>query len=85
MSSELAIAETSSVFLVLVGCIVDDTDSVSLRAETISSETVFRLKVARGDLGEVIGKQGRNARALRTLLHATNIKHGLQFSLDIDE
>ena len=85
MDSSLAISEAESVFLILVRCIVDAPESVSLNTETVGSETVFHLQVAKTDLGKVIGKQGRSARALRTLLHATSVKHGLQYSLDIDD
>ena len=47
--------------------------------------TVFELRVAQGDLGKVIGKQGRTARSIRTLLGAVGTKMNRRFSLEILE
>ena len=47
--------------------------------------TVFELRVAQGDLGKVIGKQGRTARSIRTLLGAVGTKLNRRFSLEILE
>jgi uncharacterized protein len=47
--------------------------------------TVFELRVAQGDLGKVIGKQGRTARCIRTLLGAVSTKLNRRFSLEILE
>ena len=47
--------------------------------------TVFELRVADGDLGKVIGKQGRTARCIRTLLGAVGTKLNRRFSLEILE
>ncbi len=47
--------------------------------------TVIRLRVAHQDIGKVIGKQGRTARSLRTILGAASMKLHHRFSLDIVE
>ena len=47
--------------------------------------TTVRLKVAPADLGRVIGKQGRTARAMRTLLHATAARSKRRAVLEILE
>ena len=47
--------------------------------------TVFELRVAEGDLGKVIGKQGRTARSIRTLLGAVGTKLNRRYSLEILE
>jgi predicted RNA-binding protein YlqC (UPF0109 family) len=47
--------------------------------------TTLKLRVAPGDLGRVIGKQGRTARAIRTLLHATAAKAKRRVVLEILE
>jgi predicted RNA-binding protein YlqC (UPF0109 family) len=47
--------------------------------------TVLELKVAADDLGKVIGKQGRTARALRTLLGAAGMKLHKRYTLEILE
>ena len=47
--------------------------------------TVFELRVAQGDLGKVIGKQGRTARSIRTLLGAVGTKLNRRFNLEIRE
>jgi predicted RNA-binding protein YlqC (UPF0109 family) len=48
-------------------------------------ETVLELTVAESDLGKVIGKSGRTARALRTLLGAAGIKAHKRYTLEILE
>jgi len=48
-------------------------------------DAVYRLKVARDDLGKVIGKKGRTAKAFRTLLSAAGAKQNLRVTLEILE
>ncbi len=50
--------------------IVDDPDSVSVTEDTTESGTVLTLKVAEADMGMIIGKHGKIARALRTVTKA---------------
>jgi hypothetical protein len=47
--------------------------------------TIFELRVAANDLGKVIGKQGKTARAMRTILSASGTKIGKRASLEILE
>ena len=70
----------------LAHALVDDKDAVSveLRADT-GGVTGILLRVAPADLGKVIGKQGRTARSLRTILQAASMKHDQRYSLDIEE
>ncbi len=65
--------------------LVDAPDQVVIDAIEEDGETVFELKVAEGDLGKVIGKQGRTARAMRTVLNAAGIKLHKRYSLEIVE
>ena len=65
--------------------LVDAPDQVSVNAVDEDGETVLELTVAESDLGKVIGKSGRTARALRTLLTATGIKAHKRYSLEILE
>lgn len=65
--------------------LVDQPDQVHVEAVEDSTTTTLRLRVAPGDLGRVIGKQGRTARAIRTLLHATAAKAKRRVVLEILE
>ncbi len=65
--------------------LVDDPDQVSVVAAPENEGTVLLLRVAPGDLGKVIGKQGRTARSLRTLLTAVGTKLNRRFTLEILE
>jgi hypothetical protein len=47
--------------------------------------TVLELKVAPGDLGKIIGKQGRTARSIRTILGAASMKLNRRYTLEILE
>jgi predicted RNA-binding protein YlqC (UPF0109 family) len=65
--------------------LVDSPDEVTVREIDGEATTVLELKVAPGDLGKVIGKQGRTARAMRTLLRAAGMKLKKRFVLEILE
>jgi uncharacterized protein len=65
--------------------LVDTPDEVTVREIDGDQTTVLELKVAPGDLGKVIGKQGRTARAMRTLLRAAGMKLKKRFVLEIVE
>jgi len=65
--------------------LVDDQDSVSVEAIEDGECTAIRLRVAASDVGKVIGKQGRTARSMRTILSAASMKLKHRFSLDIVE
>jgi uncharacterized protein len=65
--------------------LVDHPDQVSVETVDDPTTTTVRLKVAPADLGRVIGKQGRTARAIRTLLHATAARSKRRAMLEILE
>jgi hypothetical protein len=62
---------------------VDHPDEVYTSTYDRSDSTVIELEVAQEDLGKVIGRQGRTARAIRTLLSAAGQKSRRRYSLDI--
>jgi predicted RNA-binding protein YlqC (UPF0109 family) len=65
--------------------LVDSPDQVKVTEVEGEQTTVLELKVAQSDLGKVIGKQGRTARAIRTLLGAAGMKLRKRFVLEILE
>lgn len=65
--------------------LVDEPNAVSVEAVQRAENTVFRLRVAPTDVGKVIGKQGRTARSMRTILGAVSMKHHHRYTLDILE
>jgi predicted RNA-binding protein YlqC (UPF0109 family) len=69
----------------LAKALVDDPDAVHVEVIPEAASTVLRLRVASTDIGKVIGKQGRTARSIRTILSAASMKMQHRFSLDIVE
>jgi len=69
----------------IVQALVDIPDAVSVEVIEDRESTVLRVRVAPQDIGKVIGKQGRTARSLRTILGAASMKLHHRFSLDILE
>ena len=63
--------------------LVDDPPAVSVNETEGEKGMVLQLKVADGDIGKVIGKYGRIAKAMRTVLSASAVKDGQRYSLDI--
>jgi predicted RNA-binding protein YlqC (UPF0109 family) len=65
--------------------LVDNPDQVHVRAIEGEQVTVFELRVQKSDLGQVIGRQGRTAQAIRTILGAVGMKLRKRFTLEILE
>ncbi|MFQ5927653.1 MAG: KH domain-containing protein [Terriglobia bacterium] len=65
--------------------LVDNPNEVKVRAIEGEQVTVLELRVAQSDLGKVIGKQGRTARSIRTILGAAGTKLRKRFTLEILE
>ena len=65
--------------------LVDSPEQVSVSEITGNQTSVLELKVAKEDLGKVIGKQGRTARAMRTILSAASAKIKKRTVLEIIE
>lgn len=66
--------------------LVDEPEKVSVNLVQGDGESaVLELRVAPGDLGKVIGKQGRTARSMRTILGAAGMKLQKRFTLEILE
>ncbi len=62
---------------------VNDSDAVVVREIEGVSATIYELSVAPDDMGRVIGKQGRVANAMRTLLRVAAVKDGKRVTLEI--
>jgi uncharacterized protein len=65
--------------------LVDNSEQVVVRAVEGEQVTVLELRVHPSDLGKVIGKQGRTARSIRTILNAAGMKLKKRFTLEILE
>lgn len=65
--------------------LVDDPGAVEVETVVRDENTVLRLRVAPQDVGKVIGKQGRTARSVRTILGAVSMKLRHRYTLDILE
>ena len=84
MSSEAA-GDARALIEQVTKAIVDVPDQVTVDAFEEGGENILELQVAESDLGKVIGKSGRTARALRTLLSAANLKQHKNYTLEILE
>ena len=65
--------------------LVDEPEKVSVQAVDGEQVTVLELRVSPDDLGKVIGKQGRTARSIRTILGAAGMKLHKRYTLEILE
>ncbi len=72
-----------AVLEVVVRALVDKPDAVRVTESERRGTTVLELTTAPGDMGKLIGRQGRTAAALRTLVAVTAEKHGKRVQLDI--
>jgi predicted RNA-binding protein YlqC (UPF0109 family) len=80
-----AVVEMISLLQTIARALVDDTTAVKVEAIPSPDSHVLRLHVSPQDIGKLIGKQGRTARSLRTILSAASMKLQSRFALDIVE
>lgn len=66
--------------------LVEEPDQVSVTADEPNEEgvTVYHIHVAEGDMGRIIGKQGRIAKAIRTVARSAAIRNNERISVEID-
>jgi len=69
----------------IVKALVDDAEAVDVRETEGGGTTRIEVRVAPGDMGKVIGRQGRTVRALRSLVHAAGEKKRRRIVLDVVE
>jgi hypothetical protein len=67
----------------IVKALVDDPDGVEIREIEGEKSTILELRVSKDDIGKVIGKHGRIARAIRTVINASATKSGKRVVLEI--
>jgi predicted RNA-binding protein YlqC (UPF0109 family) len=67
----------------IVQSLVDNPDKVTVEEKTTERETVFEVRVADGDMGKVIGRQGRIVRQIRVLMKAVGQRRNKKVSVEI--
>jgi len=69
----------------IVKALVDDPSAIKVTEVTGEKVTIFELRAAKEDIGKVIGKRGRTAGAIRTILSAVSAREGKRTILEIIE
>ncbi|HHV37281.1 MAG TPA: KH domain-containing protein [Candidatus Cloacimonetes bacterium] len=69
----------------VVKALVDDPAMVTIEENDNGNDVVYELRVAKGDIGKVIGKRGRTVGAIRVILNAVSTKQGKRAELEIIE
>lgn len=70
---------------IMAKALVDNPDDVKVKEVSGERVTLYELSVGSGEVGKVIGKQGRTANAMRTILNAVSTKQGKRAELEIIE
>jgi hypothetical protein len=75
--------EVEELVLKMVRSVVDTPGDVAVERVSNNGVTTYRIRVADAEVGQVIGKQGRTARSLRSILAAVAMKEKRRITLDI--
>ncbi len=67
----------------IIRSLVDKPDEVSVTEREAGGETVFEVRVAEGDMGKVIGRQGRVVKEIRALMKAVAQRKGKRISVEV--
>ena len=78
-------SELAKLIEIIAKSLVDKPDEVNVNEVVGENTTVLELKVAKDDLGKIIGKQGRTARSIRTVLNGASTKLKKRTVLEIIE
>ena len=69
----------------IITSLVGDPEAVEVRENADGKNVRIEVRVAEGDMGRVIGREGRTVKAIRSILFAAGQKHGRRFHLDLVE
>ncbi|MDA3813729.1 MAG: KH domain-containing protein [Candidatus Cloacimonetes bacterium] len=69
----------------IVKALVDDPSAIEVEEEEAEKSTTYKLRSAKNDIGKVIGKRGRTASAIRTIITAVSARQGKKAVLEILE
>ena len=83
MTAEGSSAMLKDLLEYLAKALVDEPDEVRVQATETDTTVILELTVAKDDVGKVIGKQGRIARALRTIIKASAVRDGKRAIVEI--
>ena len=81
---EAAVEELRGLVTYLAKALTDDQEAVEVDAQRRGSSVHLSLRLSEDELGKVIGRQGRIARAIRTVVSLSAARHNLRASLDIE-
>lgn len=84
MDAETGFEQVRELLRFLAASIVDKPDQVSVAEVDENGTKIFKLHVADDDMGKVIGRQGKIAKAVRTVVKAAAIRADVRVSVDID-
>lgn len=90
-SNRQLVAKTAAIYFAqqwltdTVRGLVDDHTECAVTSVPTADGATFLVTGPPAELGRIIGRAGRNARALRTLLHARSMRDGIRYTLDIDD
>jgi uncharacterized protein len=85
MTQQVETVQVDELVREIARALVDEPDAVEVESVNREENTVLKLRVAAQDVGKVIGKQGRTARSVRTILGAVSMKLHHRYTLDILE
>ena len=77
--------QLENLLAVLARSLVDEPDEVEVSGTETDSRVDLELRVADGDMGRVIGRQGRTIRAIRTVVKAASVKQGKRVSVEVPD
>ena len=69
----------------IVKALVSDAEAVEVSEKNGERATIIEVRVAEGDMGRLIGREGRTVKAIRSLLYYAGQKHGKRYQLDLIE
>lgn len=69
----------------IITALVDDKDAVEVSETVQDKSAVIKVRVGEGDMGRIIGREGRTIKAVRSLLFYAGQKQGKRFVLDLVE
>lgn len=78
-------AQLENLLLVLARSLVDEPEKVEVSGTETDSRVDLELSVADGDMGRIIGRQGRTIRAIRTVVKAASVKLGKRVTVEVPD